>query len=99
MGRIAIGRAQVADQQLLVTEDVEREEAVPVVEAGKKTPAELLAVHRVVGGVEVEDQALLRRSPEGADELLDDLLLNGHRPLATCLLLEALLRLPGEVLP
>lgn len=55
-------------------------------------PAKLLAVHRVAGGVEAEDQALLRRSPEGVDELLDDLLLNGHRLLATGLLLETIQR-------
>lgn len=52
-------------------------------------PAKLLTMHRVVGDVEVEDQALLRRPSEGADELLDDLFLDGHRPLATGLLLEA----------
>jgi hypothetical protein len=88
VGCIAIGRAQVADQQLLATEDIEGQEAAPIVEAGEM-PTELLTMHRVVCGVEVEDQALLRRPPKGADELLNDLFLDGHRPLTTGLLLEA----------
>ena len=46
---------QIGDQQLLATEDIQRQEAVVVVVAVEEA-AFLVAVDRVVGGVEVEDQ-------------------------------------------
>ena len=41
VGGVAIGRAQVADQQLLATEDVEGEETIPVVEESWIEPSTL----------------------------------------------------------
>lgn len=52
-------------------------------------PPELLAVHPVVGGTEVEVERLLGWPPERADELLDHFLVDGDRPVPIGLLLEA----------
>ena len=67
--RIALGRTQVGHQQLLAAKHVQRQEAVVVVVTAEVPPL-LLAIHRVVGGVEVQDQ-LVRRSGKRRDELLD----------------------------
>jgi len=61
--------AQVRAQQLLATEHVQRQVAVAVVVAVEEA-ALLLAVQRVVGGIEVQHQ-FLRRGVEAGDELID----------------------------
>src|SRR5690554_3713497 len=82
------GRTQIADQQLVATEYEQRQEDVVVVVA-VEVPPELLAVHPVVGGIEVEVERLLGWQPERADELLDHFLVDGDRPVPIGLLLEA----------
>ena len=57
--RVDLRRPQVGDQQLLAAEDVQRQEAVVVVIAVEEPPF-LLAVHQIVGGVEVEHQFFRR---------------------------------------
>ena len=61
---------EVGRQQLVAAEDVQGQEAVMVVIAVEEPPL-LMAVHGVVGGVEVEDQ-MLRRLGVGGDELIDE---------------------------
>jgi hypothetical protein len=73
-GRVAVGGAQVGDQQLVAAEDVQGQEAVVVVVAVEEPPL-LVAVNRRVGGVEVQHQALGGLLERG-DELLDQSL--GH---------------------
>src|SRR5690554_6075115 len=82
------GRTQVADQQLVATEYEQRQEDVVVVVA-VEVPPELLAMHPIVGGIEVEVERFLGWPPERADELLDHLLVDGDRPVPIGLLLEA----------
>jgi hypothetical protein len=60
---------QVGHQQLVAAEDVEGEEAVMVIVPVEEAPL-LLAMDRVVGGVEVEDQGLGRLGM-GGDELVN----------------------------
>ena len=57
LGLINIRWPEIADQQLIATQDIERWKAVMVVGAVKEAPL-LAPVHRIVGGVEVEDQFL-----------------------------------------
>ena len=52
---------QLGGQQMAAAEDVERQVAVAVVIAVEE-PALLLAVHRIVGGIEIEDDPLRRGS-------------------------------------
>lgn len=54
-----------------------------------EVPPALLAMHPIVGGIEVEVERLLGWPPERADELLDHLLVDGDRPVPVGLLLEA----------
>lgn len=67
--RIVLGRTQVRHQQLLAAEHVQRQEGVAVV-VRAEVPFVLLAMHRIVGGIEVQDQFLWRLGQRG-DELLD----------------------------
>ena len=68
---------QVGAQQLLAAEHVQRQVAVAVVVAVEEA-ALLLAVQRVVGGVEVQHQ-LFGRGLEAGDELLDQHLVQAPR--------------------
>ena len=52
-----LAAAQLGCQQVLAAEDVERQVAVAIVIAVKE-PAFLMAVQRVVGGIEIEDDLL-----------------------------------------
>lgn len=79
LGPVDLGRAQVADQQLVAAKHIQRQETVVVVIAVEK-PALLVAVHRVVGGVEVEDQ-LLGRCSMGRDKPLQKNLVYRPRPI------------------
>ena len=63
LGGVDLAGPQVGRQQLVAAEDVQRQEAVVVVVAVEEAPL-LVAVHGVVGGVEVEDQ-VLRRARRG----------------------------------
>ena len=85
--RVPLRRPQIGDQQLLAAEHIQRQKAVGIVIAAE-VAAFLLAVHQIIGGVEVEHQ-LFRRALERGDELLDQLLLNGHRGLPISAVLEA----------
>ena len=79
LGRVDVGRTQIRRQQVMPAEDVERQEAVPVIVAVEKA-VDLVAVNPVVGGVEVEDQFLRRlfvRGDEDFDENFGDV---GQRP-------------------
>ena len=54
-GRVDITRTQIRNEQLLAAKNIERQEA-PVAVVTVKGAALLLAVHPVVGRVEIEDQ-------------------------------------------
>jgi hypothetical protein len=75
-GVVAAG-AQVRAQQLLSAKHVQRQIAVAVVAAVEEALL-LLAVQRVVGGIEVQHE-LRRRGLEAGDELLDQQLVQPHR--------------------
>ena len=77
--RIDVRRAKVRDQELAAAKRIQRQETVPVV-VPVKEPPRLMAVHRVVGRVEVNHQ-LARRAPVRGNELLHQDLVNRHRPL------------------
>ena len=77
--RIDVRRAKVRDQELAAAKRIQRQKAVPVVVPVEEAPV-LMAVHRVVGRVEVNHQ-LARRAPVRGDELLHQDLVNRHRPL------------------
>ena len=78
-GRIAVAAAQVADQQVAATEDIQGQEAIVVVVTVEET-AFLIAVQRRVGGVEVQDQPA-GRLVVGFDKLLEQHLVDRHRRL------------------
>ena len=59
LGAIDLGGSQIRHQQLLAAEHVERQIAVAVVVAVEE-PSLLPAVHRIIGGVEIEHQLLGR---------------------------------------
>ena len=79
-GAILAGGAQIAHQQLLATEDIQGQETVAVVVTMKETPL-LVAVHRIIGGIEVENQ-LAGWFPVRSDELFYQHPVQGHRCLA-----------------
>jgi hypothetical protein len=68
--RVDVAGPQVGHQQVIAAEDVQRQVAVVVVVAVEEA-ALLMAVDRVVGGVEVEDQRLGRAVMAG-DELIGE---------------------------
>ena len=67
---VDVGAPQLCRQQVIATEDVERQVAVAVVVTVAEAPP-LVAVQRVVGGVEVGDQPL-RRLSVGVEEEIDE---------------------------
>ena len=77
---------KVGHQQLLAAQHVQRKVAVAVVVPVKKS-SRLVPVHRVVSGVEVQDQ-LLGWVRERGNELLEQFLVNRNRPLMLRALLE-----------
>ena len=77
-GAVDVRRPQIAHQQLIAAEHIERQEAVAIVVAVKE-PSLLFAMHRIVGGVEVEHQ-FIRRRIKGGDEGLDHRHVGGPRP-------------------
>ena len=85
MRAATVRRAQVAHQQMLAAEDVQRQKTVAAIKATEVTPG-LLAVDEIVGGVEVQGQPLRGRVERG-DELLDEhLVRRPHEPRITALL-------------
>ena len=64
------GAPELGRQQMAAAEDVERQVAVAVVIAVEEPPL-LMAVQRIVGGVEVEHD-LLRRALVGVEEQVDE---------------------------
>ncbi len=79
-GRIDARRPQLGGQQVAPAEDVERQIAVAVVVAVEE-PSFLLAVHRIVGRIEVEDD-LVRRLIVRLQEQLHEQLLDRDRIVA-----------------
>src|SRR4030042_975358 len=79
-GRINIRRPKIRHQQLTGTEHVQRQEAVMIVIAVKET-LHLIAMHRIVGRVKVQNQ-LFRRCNMRTDECLDKHLGNSGQCLA-----------------
>ena len=67
---VDVGAPQLGRQQVVAAEDVERQVAVAVVIAVEEA-AFLMAVQRVVGGVQVEDQPL-RGLPVGVEKEIDE---------------------------
>ena len=67
---VDVGAPELGRQQVAAAEDVERQVAVAVVVAVEEPPL-LVAVQRVVGGVEVEHD-LLRRPVVGVEEEVDE---------------------------
>ena len=78
-GGIDVGRPQVGHQQLLAAEDVQRQEAVVIVVAVEEA-ALLLAMHRIVGRIEVQDE-FARGHRERGDESVEDDTVYGRRHL------------------
>ena len=76
-GAIDVGAPELGRQQVLAAEDIERQIAVAVIVAVEET-ALLVAVDRVVGGVEIEDdflgRLLVRLQEQIHEERLDGLL-------------------------
>src|SRR5262249_44179303 len=70
LGRVDVAGAQVGNQELLAAEDVKRQIAVVVVIAMKEPPF-LMAVHRVIGGVEIEHH-VPRWGGVGGYKLIDE---------------------------
>ena len=79
-GPVDLARAQITDQQPFAAKHIQRQEAVVIVIAVEEA-AFLIAVHRVVGGVEIEDQ-FLGRDIKGRDEALHQGRVNAPRPVA-----------------
>ena len=75
--RVDVGTAQLGRQQMPAAEDVERQIAVAVVIAVEEAPF-LMAVQRVVGGVEIEDD-LLRRAAVRLQKQIDEQRLDRRR--------------------
>ncbi len=78
LGAVDLAGSQIANQQTLAAEHIQWQETVVVVIAVEE-PAFLLAMHRIVGGIEVEDQ-LLGRHLERCDEGLHQGLVDAPRP-------------------
>ena len=78
LGLIDVRRPQVADQQLIAAEDIERQKAVVVIIAVEKATL-LAAVHRIVRTIEVQHQ-FLRRVLSGSDEALHQRLMRRPSP-------------------
>ena len=78
LGLIDVRRPQVADQQLIAAEDIERQKAVVVIIAVEKATL-LAAVHRIVRTIEVQHQ-FLRRLVIGGDEALHQRLMRRPSP-------------------
>ncbi len=75
-----IRRPQARRQQMAPAKNVERQVAVAVVIAVEEAPL-LRPVHRIIGGIEIEDD-LLRRSLVRLQEQVDQQALDGHRIMA-----------------
>ncbi len=87
LGPVDLGRAQITDQQPLAAEHIQRQETVMIVVAVEET-AFLAPVHRIVGGVEVEDE-FLGRLRMRRDEALHQGLVDTPRPVPPSGVLEA----------
>ena len=70
-GRIDVGRTQISTQQMIAGKDIQGEEAILVVKAVEEA-ADLIAVNRIIGGVEVKNQFLGRRRLRSDEDLDQD---------------------------
>ena len=88
--RIDVGAPQLGGQQVAPAEDVERQVAVAII-VPMEEPAFLMAVDRIVGGVEVEDD-LFGRAPMAVLEERHEQHLDGRRIVADLVVLARLRR-------
>ena len=86
-GSIYFARPQIADQQLITAEHIQRQKTIMVIVAVKE--ASLLAtMHGIIGGVEIEDQ-LFGGLGMGGNEIVNQHLLNRKGFLPAYMVLEA----------
>ena len=71
---VYFARAQIADQQLITTEHVQRQKAIAIVVTVEET-AFLLSMSPVIGRIKIQNQ-LCRRFIERSDKLFDQYLMN-----------------------
>ena len=76
--RVDVGRPQIGHQKVSAAEHIERQEAVAVVITVEEATL-LMAMHRIVGRVDVQHD-LFRRPRKGGDEALHQNLVNRPRP-------------------
>ena len=86
MGWITVAAAQVADQQMPATEDVQRQEAIVIVITVEEAPF-LVTVQRGIRSVEVQYQSA-GRLVMGFDKLVEQNLVNGNGTLAVSAVLQ-----------
>ena len=87
VGPDGVYRPQPGHQQVIAAEHIERQEAVAVVIAVEEAPL-LVAVHRIVGRVDVQND-LFGRPRKRGNEALDQNLVNRPRPTPLGPVLEA----------
>ena len=87
LGGVDVGGTQITYQQLVAAEDVQRQKAILVVKAVEEA-AFLAAMHRIVGGVEIQNEFRRRRLERG-NELFDQKRVQGNRRGAVRPVLEA----------
>lgn len=90
---IAVARPQIGNQQQLVAEDVERQEAPVAVVTVIEAPF-LVPMHPVIGRVKIQDQ-LRRRCGKRGDEFFQQHLVKSQRRLTIHPLLEPAQRRAG----
>ncbi len=83
---IGLRWAKAGDRKMVAREYMERQKAIAVVAAVKET-AFLVAVHRIIGGIEIRRQ-FLRRHLVAGDEGLDEDLVKSPRRLSAGAVLE-----------
>ena len=80
LGAVDVRGPQIADQQLIAAEHIERQKAVMIIIA-KEEAAFLAPMHRIIGGIKVQDQ-LCGRGVKGSDDALHHGLMGGPGPRA-----------------
>ena len=95
--RIRVGPAQLGGKQMSAAEDVQRQVAVTAVVAMEEAPF-LLAVQRVVGGIQIEDD-LVRCLLVRLDEARDEQRLEGRRIVSDLVIARTVLGVGGMFEP
>lgn len=70
LGGIALGGPQVRHQQLIAAEDIQRQKAIVIIVPMEES-ADLMAINRIIGRIEFQDQFLRGALPAGGNELFD----------------------------